>query len=103
MHHLRIDLHKSFIYWTLLDDDRQVLFQDKVKTTEEDTVQALKSLPVAAPRLQQTLLEMRFQNAGVYRLDDEEREALDRSEGDVRAGRFASEDEMEAAFARYRA
>ena len=49
------------------------------------------------------LLEMRFQNAGVYQLDDEERAALDRSEEDVRARRFVSEDEMRATFARYRA
>jgi hypothetical protein len=51
----------------------------------------------------QMLLEMRFQNAGVYQLDDEERAALDRSEEDVRAGRLVSEDEMQATFARYRA
>jgi hypothetical protein len=39
----------------------------------------------------------------VYQLNDEERAALDRSEEDVRARRFVSEDEMRATFARYRA
>lgn len=74
--------------------------QEKVASLIQQTV----DLPEEAQAdFVQTLLEMRFQNTGVYQLNDEEREALDRSEEDVRAGRFASEEEMEATFARYRA
>jgi hypothetical protein len=49
----------------------------------------------------QSLIEMRAQGSGVYQLDDDEREALARSEEDVRLGRFASEDEINQRFSRY--
>lgn len=39
---------------------------------------------------------------GVYRLNDEERRALERSREDMRNGRFATDGEVEAVFARYR-
>lgn len=51
-YHLGIDLHKSFSYWTLINNNRDVLFQGKVTTSEEDTRAALQNLPVAASELQ---------------------------------------------------
>jgi len=49
----------------------------------------------------QSLLEMRAQDLGIYRLDDDERDALARSGEDVRRGRFASDAEVDATFARH--
>jgi hypothetical protein len=49
-----------------------------------------------------SLLDMRAEQLGIYHLDDEEREALARSDEDVRQGRFASDAEVEETFARYR-
>ena len=49
-----------------------------------------------------SLLDMRAEQLGLYHLDDEEREALPRSDEDVRQGRFASDAEVEETFARYR-
>jgi hypothetical protein len=50
----------------------------------------------------ETLLDMRAQHIGIYRVDDDEREALMRSAEDVRLGRFASDADVEATFRRYR-
>jgi hypothetical protein len=44
---------------------------------------------------------MRAQDLGIYRLDDDERAALARSGEDARLGRFASDDEVDATFARH--
>jgi hypothetical protein len=38
--------------------------------------------------------------AGVYQVDEDERAALERSAGDVRLGRLASDDEVMELFAR---
>lgn len=51
-YHLGIDLHKAFSYWTLINNDRDVLFRGKVTTSESDTIAALKQLPVAASAIQ---------------------------------------------------
>jgi transposase len=51
-YHLGIDLHKAFSYWTLINNDRDVLFQGKVTTSEEDTLAALGQLPVPANEIQ---------------------------------------------------
>jgi transposase len=45
-YHLGIDLHKSFGYWTIIDSDKNKLFQGKVPTTERDTLKTLASLPI---------------------------------------------------------
>lgn len=45
-YHLGIDLHKKFSYWTLVDQSKEILFQGKVLTTEEETIAALNRLPV---------------------------------------------------------
>jgi transposase len=45
---LGIDLHKQFCYWTLINDERSILWQGKVPTTVEGTEKAFASLPVAA-------------------------------------------------------
>ncbi len=42
-----------------------------------------------------------MQQLGIYHVDDEERGALARSDEDMRRGRFASDGEIEAMFARY--
>jgi hypothetical protein len=50
----------------------------------------------------ESLVEMRSRQTGVYHhLDDDERRALAESAEDERSGRFASEEEIEATFARY--
>jgi len=51
-YHLGIDLHKSFSYWTLINDDREVLFREKVTTSEHDTLAALRRLPVSPEAVQ---------------------------------------------------
>lgn len=45
-YHLGIDLHKSFGYWTLIDSHKNKIFQGKVPTTKEDTIQTLRQIPV---------------------------------------------------------
>jgi transposase len=45
---LGIDLHKEFAYWTLLNNERSILWSGKVPTTEEDTKKAFSTLPVKA-------------------------------------------------------
>jgi hypothetical protein len=49
----------------------------------------------------ESLIDMRVQHAGIYQLDEDEREALARSEEDVRLGRFASDEEIDEMYARY--
>jgi hypothetical protein len=78
-------------------------FRMTTREKVESLIQQTTELPEEAQaEFVQTILEMRFQNTSVYRLNDDERAALDRSEEDVRAGRLVSEDEMGATFARYR-
>ncbi len=45
---LGIDLHKKFAYWTLLNPNREVLWQGKVLAKNEETREALAQLPVPA-------------------------------------------------------
>lgn len=45
-HHLGIDLHQKFSYWTLMNNERKILYQGKVITSEKTTRHALRSLPV---------------------------------------------------------
>jgi hypothetical protein len=56
----------------------------------------------AQEELVQSLVAIRAEHLGIYHVDDEERAALARSAEDVRHGRFASDDEIEGMFARYR-
>ena len=46
LYHLGIDLHKRFSYWTLINNNRDVIFQGKVPTTEGDMAKALQNIPV---------------------------------------------------------
>lgn len=69
----------------------------------EFLIEQVFELPAdAQSELVESLLEMRAEHLGVYRLDDDEREALARSAEDVRLGRFASDAEVEQTFARHR-
>jgi Transposase len=45
-HSLGIDLHKKFAYWTLMNQERQILWQGKVPTENHAAVDALSHLPV---------------------------------------------------------
>jgi hypothetical protein len=56
----------------------------------------------ARAELIESVAQLEAKYGGVYRLDDDERAALRRSAEDVRHGRFASEEQVEAVFARYR-
>lgn len=72
--------------------------QEKV----ESLIEKISELPdEAQEELVQSLVELRSQPQGIYHFDDKEREALARSEEDIRLGRFASDDEIEDMFARY--
>ena len=74
--------------------------QEKV----ESLFQEVSELPEEAQaELVDSLVEMRLQHRGIYRLDDGERDALGRSAEDIRLGRFVSNEEIELMFARYRA
>jgi hypothetical protein len=65
-------------------------------------IQQVSELPEEAQaELVQSLVDMRFQNLGIYHLDDEERTAIARSREDVRQGRFASQEEIGELFSRY--
>jgi hypothetical protein len=68
----------------------------------ESLIRQVTDLPEEAQaEILQSLLDLRFQNLGIYQLDSEEREALSISAEDVRAGRFASGDEIADVFAQY--
>lgn len=60
---------------------------------EEEQERAAESLMVFAELAKQ----------GVYKLSPEERAALDESKAQVRRGEFATDEEVEAAYARFRA
>jgi hypothetical protein len=65
-------------------------------------LQQVVDLPEDAQvELVDSLLEIRAERLGIYHLDDDEREALARSGEDVRRGRFASDAEVDATFARH--
>jgi hypothetical protein len=68
----------------------------------EALIQEAAELPdEAQAELVDSLVEMRSQHLGIYRLNDEEREALARSAEDIRLGRFASDQEVDEMYARY--
>lgn len=49
-----------------------------------------------------TLIRMEADSAGIYRLSDEERVAVEKSRESARRGEFASDEEVTALFDRYR-
>lgn len=51
-YHLGIDLHKEFGYWTLLNNEKEVLFKGKVTTKEEPVRSAIAALGVAPEEMQ---------------------------------------------------
>lgn len=51
-HHLGIDLHKKFSYWTLLNDNRDIIFQGKVPTSESDMAKTLQAIPIEKKNIQ---------------------------------------------------
>jgi predicted transcriptional regulator len=56
----------------------------------------------AQAELVRFMIDMEAKHFGVYRLSDEEREAVRQGLEDARQGRFATDDEVTALFARYR-
>lgn len=56
----------------------------------------------AHDELIESVAQIEAKYAGVYRLSEDERAALDRSLEDVRSGRFASPEKIEAILARHR-
>jgi hypothetical protein len=69
----------------------------------EALIRAAAELPAEAQaELLQSLVEMHAEHVGIYHVDDEERAALARSAEDVRLGRFASDESVEAMFGRHR-
>ena len=55
----------------------------------------------AQDELVRSMVEIERRYSERYQLDDEERAALERSADDVRKNRFATDDDVEAAFTRY--
>jgi hypothetical protein len=76
-------------------------------TTQEkvdEIIHEVTALPEEAQaELVDSLLEMRLQHRGIYRLDDDEREALSRSSEDIRLGRFVSNEKINQMYDSYRA
>jgi hypothetical protein len=58
--------------------------------------------PEAQAELVQSIIDIENKYRGVYRLDADERAALERSAEDIRHGRFATEDEVRELFDRIR-
>jgi len=56
----------------------------------------------ARAELVQSIVEIEEKFVGVYQLSDEERVAVRRGLEEMRQGKFASEEEVEALFRRYR-
>lgn len=56
----------------------------------------------AQAELVQSMLQIESKYQGVYHLDADERAALARSAEDMRLGRFASDEEVQEVFARFR-
>lgn len=56
----------------------------------------------AQEELVRSIAEIEARYTNVYRLDDDEQAALKRSGDDMRAGRFASDEEVAQVFDRYR-
>ena len=59
--------------------------------------------PEAQAELVQSMLEIEQRHAGVYRLSDEERTAIEKSLEATRRGEFATDEEVAALFKRDRA
>ena len=55
----------------------------------------------AQDELVRSMVEIESRYSERYQLDDDERAALERSADDVRKNRFATDDDLEAAFTRY--
>jgi hypothetical protein len=57
----------------------------------------------AQEELVQSMVDIEKKHLGIYHLNDEERATVRRGLREMREGKFASEDEVARAFARYRA
>jgi hypothetical protein len=73
--------------------------------TTKDLKQLLERVPEwpqeAQDELRRSVAEIETRYSKVYRVDDDERAALNRSAEDVRKGRFATDDEVESVFGRF--
>ena len=58
--------------------------------------------PEAQEELIRSLAEIEKRHLGIYRQNDEERAAVHRGLQEMREGKLASDEEVEAVFARYR-
>jgi predicted transcriptional regulator len=68
----------------------------------EFLLERVSTWPEAAQdELLRSVAEIESRHAVIYRLSDEEREAIGRGLADMRAGRFASDEEVTALFQRY--
>lgn len=55
-YHLGIDLHKRTSYWTLMDNDQQLLYQKNLPTSREGVLRALRDIQID-PALMQAAVE----------------------------------------------
>ena len=72
--------------------------QEKIQSLIRQTSELSEDAQV---ELVQSLVEMRSQHLGIYHMSDDERAALGRSAEDERLGRFASDAQVDQAYARY--
>jgi predicted transcriptional regulator len=69
-----------------------------------DLIERVASLPEEAQaELIESIINIETKYTGVYHLSDEERAAVERGLEEMRQGKFASEEEVEAVFNRFRA
>jgi hypothetical protein len=72
------------------------------KHSIEILLERVASWPEEAPdEFVKSLAEIKRKHAGVYRLTEEERAAVQRGLADMRAGRLASDEAVAALFSRY--
>ena len=80
-----------------------MLYLIRMKTS--DLQKYLQQIPAwpkqAQDELLRSMVEIERRYSERYHVDDEERAALERSSDDLRNGRFATDDDIEAAFTRY--
>jgi hypothetical protein len=75
----------------------------QTRTSLDALLKRAESWPEEAQaELVRFMIDTEAKHFGVYRLTDEEREAVRKGLDDADAGRFASDEEVAALFARYR-
>ena len=91
------------MFWTLLVSIQLRAILYGMKTSDlQKYLQRVPAWPKEAQdELVRSMVEIEYRYSERYHVDDEELAALERSADDVRNSRFATDDDVEAAFTRY--